>query len=335
MPPSSIAHWSNRESPKLGKIFESREVIPFRPVGNRVGAEPRDLFCPPLRPMSARAALPGFAVQALLRRQSDLAAVLPPLGEAIAAGAEIPYSHLEEAIQRVARTPSSSRPACSRGGARSVSSSLQGRPRSPRLFPRFVTFQRFAARKISLVTSEQLPIWSRKTGSAHSRHGRRFRCGRDAIHFRSRIRDVVSRKGGRLRHSCGSSAGVAHHQPHARAPDVVGSGLSSPYHFRARIQSFQTVAAPFSGDLLLPSLARRDSDDRNASVQKIDSWLGGLPRDDGGGPRGAARRGRSARLRGSPPNGQSRSTRSWLGSRNGQWRDNTIPLVTFFRKKIS
>ena len=42
---------------------------------------------------SAGAAPPDLAVQALLRRHSDLSAVLPPLGEAIAAGAEITYTH--------------------------------------------------------------------------------------------------------------------------------------------------------------------------------------------------------------------------------------------------
>src|SRR5271168_4016165 len=56
----------------------------------------------------------------------------------------------------------------------------------------------------------------------------------------------------RLCHSPGSPAGVAHGQPRA-VPDLVGSGLASPYHFRARIQSFQTVAAPFPGDSVLPS----------------------------------------------------------------------------------
>jgi hypothetical protein len=53
-----------------------------------------------------------------------------------------------------------------------------------------------------------------------------------------------------LRH-CGSSAGVAHGRPRARVPDLVGSRLPSPYHFRARIQSFQAVAAPFRGDSAL------------------------------------------------------------------------------------
>ena len=54
-----------------------------------------------------------------------------------------------------------------------------------------------------------------------------------------------------LRHG-GSSAGVAHGRPRARVPDVVGSRLPSPYHFRARIQSFQALAAPFPGDSVLP-----------------------------------------------------------------------------------
>jgi hypothetical protein len=176
MPPSFIAHWSNRESPKLGKIFGSHEVIPLRPVGKRVGglnlaiyfARRRALchiraatnrgrramavqiflscvtgefgagefgaYREPLRRAlklpeadvatqedfkalggdtltkledyirhcqlvlhvlgeTAGAAPPDLAVQALLRRHSDLSAVLPPLGEAIAAGAEITYTH--------------------------------------------------------------------------------------------------------------------------------------------------------------------------------------------------------------------------------------------------
>ena len=58
-----------------------------------------------------------------------------------------------------------------------------------------------------------------------------------------------------LRHSCGSSAGAAHGQP-ARVPDLVGSRLPSPYQFRARIQSFQAVAAPFPGDSVLPAAPR-------------------------------------------------------------------------------
>ena len=56
--------------------------------------------------------------------------------------------------------------------------------------------------------------------------------------------------------SPGSSAGVAHGQPRGRVPDLVGSRLPSPYHFRARIQSFQAVAAPFPGNSFLPSASR-------------------------------------------------------------------------------
>jgi hypothetical protein len=50
-------------------------------------------------------------------------------------------------------------------------------------------------------------------------------------------------------HSCG----VAHGQPRARLLHLVGSRLPGPHHFRARIQSFQPVAAPFPGDSVLPS----------------------------------------------------------------------------------
>jgi hypothetical protein len=38
-----------------------------------------------------------------------------------------------------------------------------------------------------------------------------------------------------------------------RVPDLVGSRPPSPYHFRARIQSFQAVAAPFPGGSVLPA----------------------------------------------------------------------------------
>src|SRR5271170_5566208 len=48
------------------------------------------------------------------------------------------------------------------------------------------------------------------------------------------------------------SAYIAARQPKwrkvGRVPDVVGSRLPRPYHFRARIQSFQAVAAPFPVD---------------------------------------------------------------------------------------
>jgi hypothetical protein len=48
--------------------------------------------------------------------------------------------------------------------------------------------------------------------------------------------------------SSGTASEVAHSQPRARAPDLVGSILPSPYQFRARIQSYQALAAPFPGD---------------------------------------------------------------------------------------
>jgi hypothetical protein len=57
-------------------------------------------------------------------------------------------------------------------------------------------------------------------------------------------------------HSGGPSPGVAHGQPRARVPHLVGSRLPSPYHFQARIQSFQAFAAPFPGDSILPSRSR-------------------------------------------------------------------------------
>jgi hypothetical protein len=59
----------------------------------------------------------------------------------------------------------------------------------------------------------------------------------------------------------------AHGQHLARVLDIVASRHPRPYHFRALIQSFQAVAAPFPGDSVLPSdpLARG----RNASVQKF------------------------------------------------------------------
>jgi hypothetical protein len=70
----------------------------------------------------------------------------------------------------------------------------------------------------------------------------------------------------------GRQSGVAHGQPRARVPYLVGSRLPSPYHFRARIQSFQAVAAPFPGDSFFPRQRR------NASVQKIGDRLDDLRR---------------------------------------------------------
>ncbi len=45
-------------------------------------------------------------------------------------------------------------------------------------------------------------------------------------------------------------------QPRARILDLVGSRLARPYHFPARIQSFQAAAAPFPGDSVLPRASR-------------------------------------------------------------------------------
>jgi hypothetical protein len=58
------------------------------------------------------------------------------------------------------------------------------------------------------------------------------------------------------RNSRGSSAGGRARSPRGGIPDLVGSRLPGPYHFRARIQSFQAVAAPFPGNSALPSASR-------------------------------------------------------------------------------
>src|SRR5277367_2300730 len=52
---------------------------------------------------------------------------------------------------------------------------------------------------------------------------------------------------------------AAPRQPRAGLPDVVGSGITSPYDFRARIHSFQGVAAPFAEDSV--GLSRRNLGD--------------------------------------------------------------------------
>jgi hypothetical protein len=60
-----------------------------------------------------------------------------------------------------------------------------------------------------------------------------------------------------LRH-CGSSAGVAHGGPRARVPDLVGSRLPSPYHFRARINLFKALRRHFRATpLCRQTLSRR------------------------------------------------------------------------------
>src|SRR5271163_2229364 len=79
----------------------------------------------------------------------------------------------------------------------------------------------------------------------------------------------------------------AHGQPRARVPDVVASRLPRPYHSRARIQSFQAVAAPFPGDSVLPSRQEicRAARDRLGSEKKSESAATADPP-----PCGAARR---------------------------------------------
>jgi hypothetical protein len=86
-------------------------------------------------------------------------------------------------------------------------------------------------------------------------------------------------------------------EPCGRVPDVVGSRLPRPYHFPARIQSFQAFAAPFPGDSVLPS---------GAAVFKLLSFILGLECP--------------------PPPGQDR------GSQKS--RKITITRIMFSRKKI-
>ena len=64
----------------------------------------------------------------------------------------------------------------------------------------------------------------------------------------------------------------AHGRPRGRVPDLVGPRLPRPYHFPARIQSSQAVAAPFPGEGNIltpwPQIARgrqRDVGDRTIS----------------------------------------------------------------------
>jgi len=71
----------------------------------------------------------------------------------------------------------------------------------------------------------------------------------------------------------GRQPGVAHGQPCAPVPDLVGSRFPSPYHFRARIQSFQAVAAPFPGDSVLPSATKHlGSKDRRSARRSPPGW---------------------------------------------------------------
>ena len=113
----------------------------------------------------------------------------------------------------------------------------------------------------------------------------------------------------------------AHGRPCARVPHLVASRPPRPYHFRARIQSFQVVAAPFPGNSVrrwqcgpfrnearcfhrLASCARREA------AMAIEFGHRRDPQGDGTNP--SRNRGlvgeRAAR------NGQSRNARAWAGS---------------------
>ena len=68
----------------------------------------------------------------------------------------------------------------------------------------------------------------------------------------------------------------AHGRARVRLPHLVASRVPSPYHFRAQIQSFQLVAAPFPGDAVLPSgsLATRWSRPKSDEpVHRLDTPL--------------------------------------------------------------
>jgi hypothetical protein len=85
-------------------------------------------------------------------------------------------------------------------------------------------------------------------------------------------------------------ASLAGEHARAPAPHLVGLRFPRPYHFPARIQSFQCLAATFPGDSVCRSLSRRPPGDRNASAQKI---------DDRRSPPGRRRRTNIERLRNS------------------------------------
>ena len=82
--------------------------------------------------------------------------------------------------------------------------------------------------------------------------------------------------------SRGSSVVVAHRQPGARVLDIVGSSLPRPYHFPARIQSYQVVAAPFPGDSVFPSGSLAAIPATQAPRLEIDDRLGDLCQDGRG-----------------------------------------------------
>jgi hypothetical protein len=81
----------------------------------------------------------------------------------------------------------------------------------------------------------------------HSWRGRRFRFVCDAFHFVL----ASSTSHPRQQESCRVSR--------ARVPYLVGQRLPRPYHFPARIQSFQALAAPFPGDSGCPQRLAQSS----------------------------------------------------------------------------
>ena len=110
-----------------------------------------------------------------------------------------------------------------------------------------MVFQGVAGRIIFLSVSPRLRRRCRR-----GRRPREFRLV-DARKMRRSTTAALSERGynfpPRPCHSCARSAA----RP---VPDLVGSTPPRPYHFRALIQSFQVVAAPFPGDSGLPSASR-------------------------------------------------------------------------------
>ena len=125
-------------------------------------------------------------------------------------------------------------------------------PMMPRFFSGFVVFQGVARRKISLgLAAAEPPLWTRSL-TAWVPYGRRSESEAPS--------DRRAQRGSRL---CNAEdfrfnlVILAHGQPRAPVLDLVGSTLPRPYHFRALIQSFQEVAAPFPGDFCRQPLAPR------------------------------------------------------------------------------
>jgi hypothetical protein len=67
--------------------------------------------------------------------------------------------------------------------------------------------------------------------------------------------------------------------PGARLLHLVGSRLPGPYHFRARIQSFQPLAAPFPGDSVSSGPSRAAIPAPKTPLSNTDDRPGDLRRD--------------------------------------------------------